>query len=238
MTTHFLPENEVHIWVANLDISLRQIQQLTTILSEDEQLRAERFYFEQHKNRFIVARGILRTILGNYLNTAPEQLQFSYSDKGKPALANATLEFNLSHSQDIALYAFTRQGKIGIDVEYLRSLQDAEKIAERFFSSQEYNRLSLLNSEEQQQEFFRLWTGKEAYLKAIGEGLSGNLAQIEVINNKEKSVSLLQIQGISLDNWYLHNFIPQPDYMASFAVENISTNTLIIRNFQANCLIT
>ena len=238
MTTHFLPKNEVHIWVANLDISLRQIQQLTTILSEDEQLRAERFYFEQHKNRFIVARGILRTILGNYLNTAPEQLQFSYSDKGKPILANSTLEFNLSHSQDLALYAFTWQGKIGIDVEYLRSLPDVKKIAERFFSPQEYNRLSLLNSEEQQQEFFRLWTGKEAYLKAIGEGLSGKLAQIEVINNEEKSVSLLQIQGINLDNWYLHNFIPRPEYMASFAVENISTSSLIVRNFQANHLIT
>ncbi|KAF0249532.1 MAG: phosphopantetheine-protein transferase, partial [bacterium] len=167
-----LSKNYVHVWSILLDQTSETTASLRQILSLEEQSRADKFYFEHDRNRFTVARAILRTILGNYLGHNPSDIKFSYAKNGKPFLENIDLQFNVSHSQDLALCAFTYQRELGVDVEYLRLMKDAEQIAKRFFSPRESSLFCSLPPQEQQLAFFRCWTRKEAYIKAIGDGLS------------------------------------------------------------------
>ncbi|NES02543.1 MAG: 4'-phosphopantetheinyl transferase superfamily protein [Okeania sp. SIO2F4] len=218
--------NNVHIWSTNLKLLPSQIEELSTILSSDEIERANKFYFERDKNRFIIARGKLRKILSRYLNIEPEKLQFTYSDRGKPYLKDTSILFNLSHSQDLALYAITQVNSIGIDLEYIRPMNDAENLAKRFFSHQEYNLISQLPPQKQQETFFKLWTCKEAYLKATGDGLAGGLEKVEISLNPKKPVEFFSInQDIKeASHWYLHQFIPEPNYIAAVVVAGKNQN--------------
>ena len=179
-----LTKNEVHIWRANLDISATEIEEYVGYLSNDEIARANKFRFPELRQRFIVARGILRHLLGHYLNISPKSLIFDYGDRGKPRLAQLNdrnpLEFNLSHSQGYALYGFTQDCSIGVDLECLREMPDAVKIARRFFSPREFQFIANLNPQQQTKVFFQFWTAKEAYLKAIGTGLAGSLAAVDI----------------------------------------------------------
>jgi 4'-phosphopantetheinyl transferase len=234
-----LAAHEVHVWRAVLDIPLEQVLSLAKLLSEDETLRANRFYLEQHRQRFIVARGTLRLILGQYLGIDPWQLRFEYSSRGKPSLAKSynkkEIQFNLSHSQGLALYGFTRSRKIGVDLEYLRPLPDAEQIAQRFFSRREFRIISALPPQEKQQAFFRGWTAKEAYLKATGDGLAGSLDRVEVSLMPEEPLHLLSIQGNSqvASRWHLSFLIPATDYVATLAVEDLNWT---LRCWQSNLI--
>jgi 4'-phosphopantetheinyl transferase len=218
-----LAKDEVHIWQAHLNLSEAQCQTLARLLSPDEQQRAQRFYFEQHRQRFIAGRGMLRTILGRYLKLAPHQLQFSYEPRGKPWLADSCggdwLRFNLSHSEDLALFAVTHDRTIGIDLEQIRPLSDTEQLAKRFFSPREYAAICASPPPQQQVTFFRYWTCKEAYLKATGEGIA-RLSQIEVTLSPDASPSLHDISGNGqvLKNWTLAELIPADDYRAAVAV--------------------
>lgn len=218
-----LKNNEVHVWLNNLDLPEDRVRQLANILSPDELERAERYKFQKHKQRFIVARSILRKILSTYLNLEAERLEFNYSDRGKPFLANIarqdSLQFNLSHSQELAIYAITKNLKIGIDLEYLRPMPDAENIAKRFFSANEYTWISNFAGDAQTEAFFRCWTAKEAYLKATGEGISGSLESIEVDLTEPNLIKIKQNDRLNSD-WLLHNFMPRSNYMATVAVEN------------------
>jgi 4'-phosphopantetheinyl transferase len=249
-----LLQDVVHVWRADLNLPESRIQQLAQTLAPDEQHRAFRFYFERDRKHFIAGRGILRTILGCYLNLEPAQLQFSYSSRGKPELANTstegTISFNLSHSNGLALYAMvananaplplTRSPKefskstaegiaraphVGIDLEYMRPMPEAEQLAKRFFSPREHAVISSLPVEQKQQAFFHAWTCKEAYLKAIGEGLPG-LDKVEVSLVPGEPAALLSIQGDqqAASHWFLHQLIPAPDYMATLAVEEQGWN--------------
>ncbi|MEB3341542.1 4'-phosphopantetheinyl transferase superfamily protein [Okeania sp.] len=221
-----LSPNNVHIWRANLKLSPSQIEKLLTILSSDEIERANKFHFARDKNRFIIARAKLRKIISHYLNIEPQKLQFSYSDRGKPYLKNTSILFNLSHSQDLALYGITKVNLIGIDLEYIRPMNDAENLAKRFFSAQEYNFISELPSEKKQETFFKLWTCKEAYLKATGDGLAGGLEKVEISLNYEKKVEFFCINGNiqEASNWYLYQFIPQDNYIAAVVVAGKNQN--------------
>lgn len=224
-----LPSNAVHVWRASLEQSAMQVQQLAQTLSEDEHLRAARFYFERDRKHFIVARGLLRTILGRYTSLEPHQLQFSYSPRGKPALAStgdsSTLQFNLSHSKGLALYAVTRDRKIGIDLEYLRPISNIEQLTQRFFSAREHGVIHSLPPDEQQVAFFQSWTCKEAYLKATGEGLA-QLQQVEVSLTPEQPYGLLNIatDAQATTRWSLQTLTPAPDYVAALAVEGHDWN--------------
>jgi 4'-phosphopantetheinyl transferase len=219
-----LNNQEVHIWQTHLDVADELLQTLAKTLSEDEKIRADRFYFEQHRQRFIVARGMLRSILGRYLNTAPQEIKFDYTSRGKPLLAqndgSKNLKFNVSHSQELALYGFSWDRQIGVDLEYLRALSDAENIAKRFFTLQEFATLSNVALEKKEKAFFQLWTAKEAYLKATGEGLSSSLDQVEIALQSDQ-VQLLSINGNfqTAAQWSLYSLIPAPNYLATVAVE-------------------
>jgi len=223
-----LTNNQVHVWRAKLDLSAHEIARLETLLSEDEKSRANRFRFPQHKRRFIAARAILREILANYLQINSDALRFEYSDRGKPRLAKSmeasSWQFNVSHSQELALYGFTCHKRIGVDVEYLRSMDDAAKIAERFFSAQESQLIANLSGEQQKQVFFQLWTAKEAYLKAIGEGLAGSLAgvDIDIDLDQAKSLALLSIKEDvqAAASWLMYPCVPETNYIATVAIES------------------
>ncbi|MFM6278571.1 MAG: 4'-phosphopantetheinyl transferase family protein, partial [Dolichospermum sp.] len=206
--------NDVHLWCINLNQSESQLQAFWETLSSDEITRAERFYFPEHRQRFITGRGTLRAILGRYLAIDPKQVEFEYQPRGKPFLAakfaSHRLFFNLSHSQDTALCGVSYQD-IGVDIECIRAMSDLESLAKRFFSPEEYEHLRLVSSEEQKQIFFRYWTCKEAYLKATGDGLV-KLEEIKISLTKTKNQpSKLLLSG----DWNLRELTLKDDFAAA-----------------------
>jgi 4'-phosphopantetheinyl transferase len=218
-----LSQDKVEIWRANLDQPKSCQAQLAATLSREEQTRAERFHFDLHRQRFITGRGILRNILSRYLGKDPRELEFCYSDRGKPSLVSKNtkfdLRFNLSHSQDLALYAIALDRDLGIDLEFIRQNNDAVKIAQRFFSPHEYKKLLALAEDQQQRAFFDIWTCKEAYLKATGEGLVG-LQQVEVSLASGEAPRLLLSPDTMLPStkWFLEQLTPNPNYAGAVAV--------------------
>ncbi|MGL5795359.1 MAG: 4'-phosphopantetheinyl transferase family protein [Waterburya sp.] len=224
-----LTENQIHIWRANLDLPTATIEELATILSSDEIARANRFRFTKDRNRFIAARSILRQLLGNYLQITPDKLEFEYSDRGKPRLSalmpSSSLQFNVSHSHEYALYGFIYEQAIGVDIEYLREMSDAVKIAERFFSPKEFQLIASCPEDEQHQVFFKFWTAKEAYLKAVGTGLAGSIADVEISLDHTECPKLLAIQGnkTTAASWSMYSCIPANNYLATIAVDTSIT---------------
>jgi len=227
-----ISNTDLHIWRVALDRPASQMQNLAQTLSDSELQRAERFRFERDKNHFIAGRGALRTILSRYLNVAPNLVQFSYGPCGKPEIAEnfgSTLCFNLSHSQGLALYAVTRNRKIGVDIEQIRPVPNMQSIAERFFSKQENAAFQTVSADQKLAAFFNCWTRKEAYIKAIGDGLSFPLARFSVSLTPGEPAQLLNVEADSLRDslasraaaarWYLKALIPAPNYLAAIAVE-------------------
>jgi 4'-phosphopantetheinyl transferase len=223
--TLLLGENEVHVWQASLELPSSQVQRLEHNLSEEELERAERFHFKRHRSHFIAARGLLRIILGSYLKTDPGNLRFRYGPKGKPELAGETsrrgLRFNVSHSHNLALYAVTHDRRIGVDVERIRPDVAGEKIAERFFSPREAATLRELPASVRQEAFYTCWTRKEAYLKAVGEGITLRLDQFEVSVTPGEPAVLLSINGDPKEAsyWSLKGLGPGPGYVGALAVK-------------------
>lgn len=217
-----LEKNDVHIWCTNLDLSREKIQQLETILSQEEINRANQFYFEKHRHRFIVARSSLRIILGQYINIKSDRIQFDYTPKGKPYLVGREeIEFNVSHSENMSLYGVTGNRPIGVDIEYLRPIEDAAKLAKRFFCPSEYEVISPLAPGEREKAFFRAWTAKEAFLKATGEGIGGGLDQVEIDLTSQESIKLLKIQNNchAANEWSLLPLILADDYIGAVVVK-------------------
>lgn len=214
-----LPANEIHLWYAWLDQPTEKVEQLSTLLSQDEAARAARFHFERDRRRYIVGRGLLRTILGQYLKVAPAHLQFRYGPHGKPALESgalsspgrgvskdAGLHFNLAHSNEIALYGLARDHELGVDVEYIRPIPDLEQIVERFFAVQERDTLRTLPPEARPAAFYNGWTRKEAYLKALGDGLARPLDGFTVSLAPGEPARLLEVAGHPPEaaRWFMH----------------------------------
>lgn len=195
------------------------------LLSSDERERAARFHFERDRQHYCATRAVLRILLGAYLETSPRDLGFQYSDKGKPALAlrheGCGIAFNASHSGDFALLGFTRRSHIGVDIEKIRDDFDTASIARRFFSAREQDELSRLPADQQHQAFFRCWTRKEAFIKALGEGLSHPLNQFDVSLGSSGRVSLTtRPEPEEAEHWWLQAVEPGPGYAAAFAVSN------------------
>jgi len=217
-----LKGKEVHIWSATLD---RPPAGFYCWLSSDEMQRAERFYFEKDRNRFIVCHGILRKILSGYLGIKPNRIRFSRSKNDKPALVDKIdrdrLCFSLSHSEGLALYAMTRNREIGVDVEYVRDVPDMEKLAERFFSSRENEALHLLPADRKREAFFNCWTRKEAFIKATGDGLNYPLDKFEVSLVPDEPAKLIRIEGDAKASrrWSIQDIRPAVAYIAAFAMK-------------------
>lgn len=189
------------------------------LLAPDERIRAARFQLADDRRRYAVARGALRMLIGRYENIPPQQIQFAHNDFGKPLLLHETdLQFNVSHSQDLALLAFSRGRLIGVDVEFKRPLADAEDMAAHYFSPGEYDQFRQLGKAQQQAAFFSCWTRKEAFIKAIGEGLSHPLHTFAVTFVPGEVARFLWIAGQEIGAWKLRDVKPHPDCVAAIAV--------------------
>jgi 4'-phosphopantetheinyl transferase len=177
------PDDEVHLWQVDLASAAGAEEEWRSILSADEIARAGRFRFAQDRKFYTATRAILRRILGGYTAADPRELVFRYSEREKPSLSGdeaGKIEFNVSHSGQVALLAFARERSLGVDVEQIRGGRDHEAIARRFFSQHEQEQLSALPPSERAAAFFRCWTRKEAYIKATGDGLALPLHQFDV----------------------------------------------------------
>lgn len=223
--TIILGKNDVHVWQAALDELLPDSDTFLHTLSADEQSRAERFYFQKDREHFIAAHGVLRAILGRYLNRSPECLSFHDGSHGKPALVEESgsdaIHFNMSHSHGLVLYAVARGRAVGIDLEFVRREVEVEQIAERFFSRREAATLRALPADSRTYAFFLCWTRKEAYIKARGEGLSMPLGQFDVSLVPGDQAALLRTQSDPDEacRWSLQELSLASDYAAALAVE-------------------
>ncbi len=194
-----LAGDEVHIWRASLAAVEPVLTASWQILAQDEKARAERFYFERDKHRFVVARAGLRTLLAQYADLPACAIPLEYGPSGKPCLPSSFgLEFNLSHSQDAAIFAVARHA-IGVDLEAIRPVQYALSVAEGFFTPAEIAALRLEPPDQLSEAFLRCWTRKEAYVKASGHGLSD--------------------ADPSPGNWRLHDIDAGAGFLAALAVD-------------------
>ena len=221
-----LGEGEVHVWRAALDLDQEEMRRLWQTLSADESARARRFHFPLHRRRFVAGRGLLRAILARYLHRDPIQLCFRDSPHGKPELTagcgSSGIQFNLSHTQEIALYAVALNRRVGIDVEHVSGFSSfKDEISERFFSPSEAATLRALPPYARPRAFFSCWTRKEAYLKATGEGLAVPLDQFEVSLMPGEPAELLSIPWDSEEaaQWSLCELHPGLDLVGTLCVE-------------------
>jgi len=225
LTAPALPHNGVHVWCTALQQPSDAIVQLAATLSDEEQRRADRFQFNHLRESFIVARGTLRFILAQYIQLEPEQLQFEYTPYGKPFLSKKLnmpdLSFNLSHSNGLALYAIANHRRLGIDIDYIRAISDFEHVSAATFSAFENNQLQSIDGRLKTLAFFNCWTRKEAFIKAIGDGLSFPLDQFDVSLRPDEPARLLRIAGSEekAGHWSMFSWQPTNEYVAALVVE-------------------
>jgi 4'-phosphopantetheinyl transferase len=227
---HVRPDH-VDVWATALDPAPSTQARLEHWLDADERARAARFVFPRDARRFRVARGTLREILGGYLGVAPAAVRFVYAAAGKPAVAmpeaRGAVEFNVSHSGEVALYAIGGAGRIGVDVEQIRPLADLEALAERSFSAAERRALLALSPAEREPAFFACWTRKEAFIKALGDGLSYPLDAFTVSFTAGAPARFVEIRGepATAARWTLAALDVGAGYAAAVAVDGPVTVT-------------
>lgn len=215
-----LRNGKVHVWRIGLEQQDDLLERFRGTLEPEELDRASRFRFERLQRHFVVSRGFLRNVLARYMEVRPQDLRFVYNDYGKPSLAGQqSLRFNMSHSHEVALVAVARDAALGVDVEYIRADFASEEIAKRFFSRREVETLTSLPREEIVAAFFRCWTRKEAYIKAIGKGLSQQLDRFDVTLAPYEPAALLQADAEDTSSWSLSDIDVGSDYASALAVE-------------------
>lgn len=230
-----LANSEVHVWWVCLDQQMTRIQSLAQTLSPDERRRAEGYRFKQDRKRFIIRRGLLRTLLSHYLGAEPGQLKLRYGPCGKPSITEpldgSALCFSTSHSNGLDLYAFTWGRELGVDIEYIRPIPEVERLAAFVFSDREIARLRELSQELKLQSFFSCWTRKEAYTKATGYGLTQELKDFSVSLTPGESARLLSDNGgANACRWSLVELTVAPGYVAALCVEGHDWH-LVLREY-------
>ncbi len=196
------------------------------VCAVNERARAERFHAAQDRKRFLVGRGLLRTILSLYVNKAPQALEFAYGPYGKPSLiaspGESSLQFNVSHSHALFLCAVARDLHVGIDIEYVRAMPDAAQITARFFSPWEYAAWHGLRATDRLESFFASWTRKEAFIKATEAGLSRPLDSFSVAVSAQEPARLLDVADDpeTLVRFSIQDLPPIAGYKAALAVES------------------
>ncbi|MEO6809945.1 MAG: 4'-phosphopantetheinyl transferase superfamily protein [Isosphaeraceae bacterium] len=218
-------DEDVHVWRIPLDQPKGVVGRLRRVLSEDERERADRFRMELHRDHFTAGRGVLRQILGGYLGVGADALVFRKGTFGKPGLAGAegesSIRFNLTHSGGLALLAVTSRREVGVDIEQVRPMDDAEQIITRFFSRKEQADFLSLPRGQRTAAFFRGWTRKEAYMKATGEGFALALDRFDVSISPDEPARLLHVEGRpgEPERWSLADLAPGPGFQGALVVE-------------------
>lgn len=218
-----LSGNEVHVWRVALDVDTTTIHSLFSTLCATEQQRAERFYLQLHRDRFIVGRGVLRKILASYLQIHPSEISFNYNCYGKPSVVvsgEEPLRFNLSHSQELALIAVTQSCDVGVDLERIRDDFACQEIAEKFFSPTEVATLRSLPPHLQTTAFYTCWTRKEAFIKATGKGLSLPLDHfgVSLIPGEPAKLLYTTWDESQAQRWILQDIVPGDGYAGAIAL--------------------
>jgi 4'-phosphopantetheinyl transferase len=215
-----LAPGDVHVWAACLDDLSEDA--LGVPLSADERDRGGRFHFKRDRRRFVTARGLLRVLLGRYLDVDPAGLLFGYGPRGKPCLAERDEpRFNLSHSGGLALLVFARGCELGVDIEQERPLPESADIARHYFSAREGAGLLSLREDERDAAFFRCWTRKEAFVKATGDGLSRPLDAFDVTLAPGEPARLLRVDGEpeAVRRFRLEDLRPAPGFAGALAID-------------------
>lgn len=204
---------------------MARVRDFERTLAADERDRANRFVRERDRVRFVISRGLLRAILGRYLARDPRCLRFDYNPFGKPMLSTGSglpaIRFNVSHSDEMALYAVASGREIGVDIERIQSDFSTDDVALRFFSRQEIATFRALPASCRVEAFFACWTRKEAYLKARGNGLALPLDSFDVSLTPGRPAALLNVHddAVEATRWSLRELFPGPDHVAALAVE-------------------
>jgi 4'-phosphopantetheinyl transferase len=211
-------DRTVHVWAVRLDDASIDLDGGRELLSPEERERAARFHFAQHRRRYLIAHIALHEILSRYLQVDPAKICFDLGSNGKPrlpaALASSGVDFNLSHSHEMALLAVNRIGELGVDIEYAKPDFKFQEIAERFFTAREVAAMRGLPTELQRQAFFKCWTSKEAFLKAKGTGLSGKLDEVEITRGDQDQVLI----RANVPGWSLTELDPAETYESALVV--------------------
>lgn len=210
---------EVHAtW---LDVHAQEASALETLLDENELERANGFVFAQDRMRFVVRRARLRQMLGQRMGVPPEEVTLLTGPQGKPALAPShgrnLLQFNVSHSGALAVYAFAWGTGVGVDVEALQPLENANSLVETFFSPQEKKTFETIAAQNRTEAFFNAWTRKEAFVKALGQGLYLALDSFDVEfgPGKEPRIMRIDSQPGAQGNWVVSSFAPAPGFVTA-----------------------
>ena len=216
-----LAKDEIHVWLVGLQDADIRLESCEACLSSAERDRAARFKFARDRKRYLIAHGALRSILAMYLGVDAAAIDFDSGPAGKPKLArnfaSSELEFNLSHSGEVALIALTRGEEIGVDVERIREDFEFKPIAQRFFTSNEVAALQDLPVNLQREAFYKCWTSKEALLKAKGTGLSGSLDEVQIVLTTGPGVRVTFAAG----EWSLTELSPISGYAAALAAKKL-----------------
>lgn len=214
--------NSVDIW--NVEAIADKIRAISFIdlLSPDEIERANKYIFERDYRQYIMARGVLRFLSGKYLRVDPSKIVFHYGDYGKPKYQGSSpINFNVSHSGERTIIAFSKGLTIGADIEKIKNNFNVMELAENFFSKEEIKALKKIDKEDRQRAFYRCWTRKESFIKAVGQGLSYPLDSFAVSLTDDHNAKFLKIDGISdpTKSWQLHSFIPAEGYIGALSVK-------------------
>jgi 4'-phosphopantetheinyl transferase len=214
--------DEVCVWWASLDQIACDCDRMEQHLSADEQERAGRFIFERDRSRYVAGRAVLRMILGRYLAVHPAEVSFCYGRYGKPLVEGTDLSFNMSKSAGYAVYAVTRNRRIGVDVEQIREIAEIEQIGRQFFSEPEYELLCARPRSMKQKTFFECWTRKEALVKSVGVGLTRPLHSFDVAENPEDSVRMVRLESDAGEKcpWTICDLEQYPGFAVAVAVES------------------
>lgn len=218
-----LVPDQVHLWRVWLEVSAADRTRLGQFLSGSELERAARFHFARDRERYIAGRGALRVILAGYLHIRPEQVEFGYGPYKKPALASGpdNFEFNISHSYTLMLVAVSMRRMVGVDLERVRPLDDFERLAQSIFSARENEALAAVPKPHRLQSFFACWTRKEAFIKAVGQGLYYPLDQFDVSLKPDEPAALLRVKNNpqASTGWSMQTLTPAPGYVGALVVE-------------------
>ena len=223
-----LENGDVHVWKAPLLKSKAELDELLSYLSVSEQDRANKFLVAHAKNEFIVARGLLRKLLAGYLCITPKEIEFRQNQYGKPGLVDSALpiQFNISHSKGLAVFVFTLNDAVGIDVEHVNWRVDVEAIAKKFFLDVEVAALMAMPEDVRLPAFFHFWTCKEAVTKASGVGICTALSQLEIVGDcfVSPKIGVYHADDGVVDKWVLHSLLIESDYVVTLAVRNMNSN--------------
>jgi 4'-phosphopantetheinyl transferase len=234
-------DREIHVWHGKLTASSDEIDRAGRLLTSAERERASRYARSNLADAFVLARAGLRAVLARYVGVAPGRLCFEVGEAGKPRLLfpPSPVEFNVSHSGDIAAYAVARQVSVGVDVEQIRPVPDAACLAARFFCTAERVELASLSAAHQQVAFIDCWVRKEAYVKAVGLGFSLPLDsfRVSLLPDAPPVVQPPRDGPGAEGPWFLHAYRPAPGYAGAVAWRSGPRSLLVLPVMSASALL-